>query len=66
MLRPKLMVHTEDEGRRIGWFPYTDDKAYAMMDAMEAMYGTQAGKRIKAAFKLALNPTMRKLIKGDE
>jgi succinate-semialdehyde dehydrogenase / glutarate-semialdehyde dehydrogenase len=66
MVRPKLMVHTEDEGRRIGWFPYTDDKAYALMDAMESMYGTQAGKRIKAAFKLVLNPTMRKLIKGEE
>ncbi|MCB9894422.1 MAG: aldehyde dehydrogenase family protein [Planctomycetes bacterium] len=66
MLRPKLIVHTEDNGRRIAWFPYTDDKAYALMDAMEAMYGTAAGKRLKAAFKLAINPTMRRLIKDGE
>lgn len=66
MLRPKLVVHSEDAGRRIGWFPYTDDKAYAMMDAIEAMYGTQAGKRMKASFKLLLNPTMRRLLQGEE
>lgn len=66
MVRPKLIVQCEDEGRRISWFPYTDDKASAIMDAMEAMYSVQTGKRIKAAFKLALNPTMRRLIKGEE
>jgi acyl-CoA reductase-like NAD-dependent aldehyde dehydrogenase len=66
MVRPKLVINSEDGGRRIGWFPYTDDKAFAMMDAMEAMYGVQAGKRIKAALKLAMNSTMRRLIKGDE
>ena len=66
MLRPKLIVHTEDAGRRIGWFPYTDDKAYALMDAMEAMYGTVASKRMKAAFRLAINPTMRRLIRDGE
>jgi acyl-CoA reductase-like NAD-dependent aldehyde dehydrogenase len=66
MVRPKLVLNSEDDGRRISWFPYTDDKAFAMMDAMEAMYGTQASKRMKAAFKLALNPTMRRLIKGEE
>lgn len=66
MLRPKLVVHSDDAGRRVGWFPYTDDKAYAMMDAIEAMYGTQTGKRLKAAFKLVLNPTMRRLLQGEE
>lgn len=66
MLRPKLVVHSEDAGRRIGWFPYTDDKAYAMMDAIEAMYGTQAGKRLKASFKLLLNPSVRRLLQGEE
>jgi acyl-CoA reductase-like NAD-dependent aldehyde dehydrogenase len=66
MLRPKLIVHAEDAGRRIAWFPYTDDKAFALMDAMEAMYGTAASKRMKAAFKLMINPTMRRLIKEGE
>ncbi|MCB9933559.1 MAG: aldehyde dehydrogenase family protein [Planctomycetes bacterium] len=66
MLRPKLVVHSEDAGRRVGWFPYTDDKAYAMMDAIEAMYGVKAGKRLKASFKLLLNSTMRRLLQGEE
>lgn len=66
MLRPKLVVDGEDEGRRVSWFPYTDDKAYALMDAMEATYGLGAGKRFKAAFKLLLNPTKRRLLKGDD
>ena len=66
MLRPKLISQGEDEGRRIAWFPYTDDKAYALMDAIEAIYGTQAGKRLKAALKLWINPTKRRLLKGDD
>ena len=33
---------------------------------MEAMYGTVATKRMKAAFKLAINPTMRRLIRDGE
>jgi len=66
MLRAKLIVEGEDAGRRVAWFPYTDDKAYALMDAMEAMYGTEAGQRIKAALKLMINPTKRRLLRGEE
>ena len=66
MLRPKIIASAQDTGRRIAWFPYTDDKAYALMDAMESMYGTEAGKRIKAAFKLALNPSKRRLLRGED
>ena len=33
---------------------------------MEAMYGTEAGQRIKAALKLMINPTKRRLLRGEE
>ncbi len=65
MLRPKVMVEGDAVAGRVAWFPYTDDKAYALMDAIEATYGVQSSKRIKAALKLALNPQKRKLLRGD-
>jgi hypothetical protein len=65
MLRPKVVVEGDAVAGRVAWFPYTDDKAYALMDAIEATYGVQSGKRIKAALKLALNPQKRKLLRGD-
>ncbi|MBZ0135091.1 MAG: aldehyde dehydrogenase family protein [Planctomycetes bacterium] len=66
MLRAKVITGSEDQGRRVAWFPYTDDKAYALMDAIEAIYGVRAGKRIKAALKIAINPTMGRLLRGEE
>lgn len=66
MLRAKVISSSEHTGSRIAWFPYTDDKAYALMDAMDAMYGLKAGKRIKAALKIAINPTVRRLLRGED
>lgn len=65
MLRPRVISDGDATAGRIAWFPYTDDKAYALLDAIEAAYGTQTGKRLKAAFKLALNAQRRRLLKGD-
>lgn len=66
MLRAKVVVTSVHDGNRVAWFPYTDDKAYALMDAMESIYGLQAGKRIKAALKIAVNPTVKRLLRGDD
>lgn len=65
MLRPRVISDGDATAGRIAWFPYTDDKAYALLDAIEAAYGTQAGKRMKAAMKLALNGQKRRLLNGD-
>ncbi|MBK8205820.1 MAG: aldehyde dehydrogenase family protein [Planctomycetes bacterium] len=65
MLRPMVVGDGDPVAGRVGWFPYTDDKAYALMEAIEAAYGLETGKRIKAALRLALNPSKRKLLRGD-
>jgi hypothetical protein len=65
MLRPKVIAEGDPVAGRVAWFPYTDDKAYALMDAIEAAYGLQGGKRIRAAVKLALNPQKRRLLRGE-
>lgn len=66
MMRPRVTLRSETTHQRLSWYPYTDDKAYAMMDAMEAMYGVEAGKRIRAALKLMLNTSKRRLLKGED
>lgn len=65
MLRPHVIADGDAVAGRVAWFPYTDDKAYALMEAIEAAYGTEAGKRIKAALRLALNGSKRRLLRGD-
>jgi acyl-CoA reductase-like NAD-dependent aldehyde dehydrogenase len=66
MLRAKVITDAEPRTRRVGWFPYTDDKAYALMDVIEAVYGASAGRRVKAALKITVNPTMRRLLRGRD
>lgn len=66
MLRPQAKFVSSRPARRVAWFPYTDDKAYAMMDALEGMYGVKRGSRIKGILKLALNPTLRRLLKSGD
>ncbi len=65
MLRPMVVGDGDPVSGRVAWFPYTDDKAYALMEAIEAAYGLETGKRIKAALRLALNPSKRRLLRGD-
>jgi acyl-CoA reductase-like NAD-dependent aldehyde dehydrogenase len=65
MLRPQVVVDAQHDSRRIAWFPYTDDKAYALMDAIEAHYHTDMVKRAKAGLRLGLSGHKRRLIRGD-
>ena len=66
MLRPKVVATSAKDGGRVSWFPYTDDKACALMDAIDAIYGVSAGKRFKASLKIAVNPSVRRLLRGEE
>jgi len=66
MLRPQVLIEAAGEPTRISWFPYTDDKAYALMDAIEAEYHTDRAKRIKAGLKFSLNGHKRRLLRGEE
>jgi acyl-CoA reductase-like NAD-dependent aldehyde dehydrogenase len=65
MLRPRVISEGDPLAGRVGWFPYTDDKAYALLDAIEASYGVSAASRMKARLKLLLNGPRRKLLDGD-
>lgn len=65
MLRPRVISEGDPVAGRVAWFPYTDDKAYALMEAIEAEYGAETGKRLKAALRLALNASKRRLLRGD-
>lgn len=66
MLRSQVVVDAAGQPRRIGWFPYTDDKAYALMDAIEAEYHTDRARRIKAGLKVNLNGDKRRLMRGQD
>ncbi|MBX3473196.1 MAG: aldehyde dehydrogenase family protein [Planctomycetes bacterium] len=66
MLRPQVVIESPGDPSRIGWFPYTDDKAYALMEAIEAEYHTDRAKRIKAGLKFSLNGHKRRLLRGQE
>lgn len=66
MLRTQVVVESQGGPSRIAWFPYTDDKAYAIMDAMESEYHTDRAKRMKAGFRLGLNGHKRRLLRGEE
>jgi acyl-CoA reductase-like NAD-dependent aldehyde dehydrogenase len=66
MLRPQVLHESGTDPARISWFPYTDDKAYAIMDAIEAEYHTDRARRIKARLRLGLNGHKRRLLRGEE
>lgn len=66
MLRPQVLSESPHVARRVGWFPYTDDKAYALMDAIEAEYHTDRAKRVKAGLRLSLNGIKRRLLRGED
>ncbi|MBK9975552.1 MAG: aldehyde dehydrogenase family protein [Planctomycetes bacterium] len=66
MLRPQVVAEAPQVSRRVSWFPYTDDKAYALMDAIEAEYHTDRAKRIKASLRLSLNGNKRRLVRGED
>jgi acyl-CoA reductase-like NAD-dependent aldehyde dehydrogenase len=65
MLRPMLVSEGDPLAGRIEWFPYTDDKAEALMDAMEAHYGGKLSTRLKSKLRLGINSAKRKLLRGD-
>lgn len=66
MLRPQVVMDSAQGRRRVGWFPYTDDKAYALMDCIEAEYHPDAMKRMKSRFKADLNGHRRRLLRGED
>ncbi|MHC4840215.1 MAG: aldehyde dehydrogenase family protein [Planctomycetota bacterium] len=65
MLRPTLRTVSPEDGTRVSWFPYADDKAHALMDAIEPMYSVEFGKRLKGNLKLAMNGSQRRILKGE-
>ncbi|MDC1141645.1 aldehyde dehydrogenase family protein [Planctomycetota bacterium] len=64
MLRPSVKIVAPEDGTRVGWFPYADDKAHALMDAMEPMYSLDFKKRLKGNIKLAMNVSQRRILDG--
>jgi acyl-CoA reductase-like NAD-dependent aldehyde dehydrogenase len=63
MLRVRQIVENDyGELGRVGFFPYTDDKAHALMDAMPAYYDTKAFVRARQRFNLIFRSDLRKLI----
>ncbi|MBP9893448.1 MAG: hypothetical protein KBG84_16205, partial [Planctomycetes bacterium] len=63
MLRVRQIVENDyGEIGRVGYFPYTDDKAHALMDAMPAFYDTKPFLRAKQRFALLFRTDLRKLI----
>ncbi|MCC6151353.1 MAG: aldehyde dehydrogenase [Planctomycetes bacterium] len=63
MLRVRQIVENDyGEIGRVGYFPYTDDKAHALMDAMPAFYDTKPFLRAKQRFALMFRTDLRRLI----
>lgn len=63
MLRQKQVIENDyGEIGRVGFFPYTDDKAHALMNAMPAFYDTKPFLRAKQRFALLFRADLRKLI----
>ncbi|MEE9312063.1 MAG: aldehyde dehydrogenase family protein [Planctomycetota bacterium] len=65
MLRSTIKVVSLEDGTRVSWFPYADDKAHALMDAIEPMYSPEFSKRLKGGIKLAMNSSQRRILKGE-
>lgn len=65
MLRPTIQVTSSEDGNRVSWFPYADDKAHALMDTIETIYSTNFGKRLKGNIKRAVNSSQRRILNGD-
>lgn len=67
MLRLRQVVENDfGELGRVGFFPYTDDKAQALMDAMPAFFDTRPFLRAKQRFNLLFKPAARRLIERGE
>lgn len=67
MLRNRQVIENDyGEVGRVGFFPYTDDKAHALMDAMPAFYDIRPFVRARARMNLMFRPTLRRLIEHGE
>ncbi len=64
MLRPKVITDGPSAGDRVGWFPYTDDKAYALMDAIEAVYSSEFKRRLGGNLRISFDSERRRLLRG--
>lgn len=64
MLRPKVITDGPSAGDRVGWFPYTDDKAYALMDAIEAVYSSEFKRRLSGNLRISFDSERRRLLRG--
>lgn len=64
MLRPKVIVDGPSRGDRVSWFPYTDDKAFALMDAIEAVYSSEFKRRLGGNLRISFDSERKRLLRG--
>lgn len=61
--RLQSRIHEDGLLTSLAWFPYSDDKVFALMDVLCAQFGTSRKERFKAALKLRFHASRRELLR---